>query len=169
MESEEKENLQLKKALTYANGFRELGMFNDALEELSKLPEPLIDRVEALQMKLAVLIEAKDWPSASCAAKNLTLREPNDPGHFVNLAFTTRRASSIENAKAILDEAAQRFPNVAIIQYNLGCYACQQDDLDLAKEKLVSAFSLDPSFLDTAKDDEDLDALADWLDNLEIA
>jgi len=169
MESEEKENLQLKKALTYANGYRELGMFQDALEELSKLPDSQLDRVEALQMKLAVLIEAKDWPSASCAAKNLTLREPNDPRHFVNLAFTTRRARSIEKAKAILEEAAQRFPNVAIIQYNLGCYACQQADMESAKEKLIAAFSLDPSFLDTAKEDDDLGPLVDWLDNLEIA
>ena len=169
MDREESENLQLKKAMSYANGYRELGMFDDALEELSRLPDSLIDRIEVSQMKLAIFVEAKDWTAAACAAKNLSLREPADPGHFVNLAFATRRAQSIEEAKAILDDAALRFPNVAIIHYNLGCYACQEADLEGAKEKLVAAFSMDPSFLDTAKGDEDLDMLTDWLDNLEIA
>ena len=60
MAPESKDNLLLKKTLTYANGYRELGMFKDALEELSQLTEALANRIETLQMRLAILIDAKD-------------------------------------------------------------------------------------------------------------
>lgn len=165
----EKEELNFKKTLSYANGYRELGMHRDALSELSTLPENLSTRLEALQMKLAIFFDAKDWAAAECVAKELTLREPADPGNLVNLAFAMRRSQSLPEAKAILADAAKRFPNVAIIHYNLACYDCQENDLESAKEKLVKAISIDPNYLDTAKSDEDLASLADWLDNLEIA
>ena len=170
MTSENKDDLLLlKKTLTYSNGYRELGMFQDALEEISRLPESLSDRLEVLQMKLAILIDAKDWASANCVAKNLVLRQPNDPGHLVNLAFVTRRSRTMDEAKAILSDAAQRFPNVAIIHYNLGCYACQEHKIEDAKQSLVKAISLNPTFLTTAKKDKDLNDLKEWLENLEIA
>ena len=77
-------------------------------------------------MRLAILIDAKDWASAACTAKTLVLREPTEPTHLVNLAFVTRRSQSLGEAKAILADAAQRFPKLGIIHYNLGCYACQE-------------------------------------------
>lgn len=164
-----KEELKLKKTLSYANGYRELGMFAAALDELSILPEETASRLETLQMKLAIFFDAKDWAAAECVAKELTIREPADPGNLVNLAFAVRRFQSIAEAKAILTDAGKRFPNTAIIHYNLACYACQENDLESAKEKLVKAISLDPNYLDTAKSDEDLVALTDWLNNLNIA
>jgi len=169
MNPSDKTELLLNKVLSYANGYRELGMFKESLEELSNLPEDLANRIKALQMRLAVYFDAKDWPAAECVAKEITLREPNDPGHFVNLAFATRRAKSIEEANAILLNAIEHFPNVSIIHYNLGCYACISGDLETAKDRLVKSISLDPAYLDTAKSDEDLVALTDWLKNLEIA
>ncbi len=169
MNSSDKADLLLNKALSYANGYRELGMFKESLEELSNLPEKLAIRIKALQMKLAVYFDAKDWPAAECVAKEISLREPNDPSHFVNLAFATRRAKSTEKAKAILLNAVERFPNVSIVHYNLGCYACISGDLETAKDRLVKSISLDPAYLDTAKCDEDLTALAEWLENLEVA
>ena len=164
-----KEELKLKKTLSYANGYRELGMFAAALDELSILPEEMASRLETLQMKLAIFFDAKDWAAAECVAKELTIREPADPGNLVNLAFAVRRSQSKAEAKAILTDAGKRFPNTAIIHYNLACYACQENDLESAKEKLVRAISLDPNYLDTAKSDEDLVALTDWLNNLNIA
>ena len=165
----DKEELKFKKILSYANGYRELGMFKEALEEIATLSEKLASRLEALQMKLAIFFDAKDWAAAECVAKELTIREPADPGNLVNLAFAARRSQSIAKAKAILADAAKRFPNVAIIHYNLACYDCQDNELESAKEKLVQAISIDPKYLDTAKSDEDLVKLSDWLNNLEIA
>ncbi len=169
MTPEEKDKLLLKRTLSYANGYRELSMFNEALDELSQLPSRLASKSKALQMKLSIFFDAKDWQAAECTAKEIALREPNDPGNFVNLAFATRRAKSISEANAILLSTVDRFPNEAILHYNLACYACLEQEIELAKERLVKAISLDPSFLNTAKSDEDLAPLSNWLDNLEIA
>ena len=73
MDRQSKDALTLKKTLSYANGYRELGMFSDALEELSKLPANLAKQIEAAQMRLAILIDAQDWPAAECAAKSIAL------------------------------------------------------------------------------------------------
>ncbi len=169
MNPREKANLLLNKTLSYANGYRELGMFKESLEELSLLPEKLAAHIKTLQMKLAIYFDAKDWQAAECTAKEIAMREPNDPGHFVNLAFATRRSKSIQEAKAILQNTVERFPNVSIVHYNLACYACMEGDLETAKDRLVKSISLDPSYLNTAKSDEDLAPLIDWLENLEIA
>ena len=106
MTSGNKDELLLNKTLTYANGYRELGMYKDALEEISRLPSRLAERLEAIQMKVAIFIDAQDWKSATTAAKNLLLLEPNNPGHLVNLAFVTRRSRNLSEAKAILADAA---------------------------------------------------------------
>lgn len=169
MNPQEEDNQTLKRTLTYANGYRELGMFHDALAELSQLPEKLASRLETLRMKLAIFFDAADWPAAECVAKEIALREPSDPGSFINLAFATRRSKSIVEAKEILETAAAHFSNEAIIHYNLACYDCMEKDHESAKKRLIQAISLDPIYLNTAKSDEDLKALSDWLENLEIA
>ncbi len=169
MNPDDPETVQLKKTLSYANGYRELGMYDNALDELSLLPEKQAYHLGALQMKLAVLIDAKDWPAAVCAAKDLTLRDAGNPSNIVNLAFATRRANSLQEAKGILLAAVERFTKTAIIHYNLGCYACHEHEMEEAKEHLSKAFSINPAYLDTAKSDEDLLDLANWLDGLEFA
>ena len=81
-------------------------MFKEALEEIATLSERLASRLETLQLKLAIFFDAKNWAAAECVAKELTIREPADPGYLVNLAFAVRRSQSIAKAKAILADAA---------------------------------------------------------------
>ena len=107
-EREDNIELELRKTLAYANGYRELKMFKEALDELSTLPESAAMSIGALQMRLAILIDAKDWPAAECAAKSVIMKAPNDPGGYVNLAFATRRAHSLDKAKEVLSQDARR-------------------------------------------------------------
>ncbi|MDQ8204574.1 hypothetical protein QEH54_16210 [Pelagicoccus sp. SDUM812003] len=159
----EREKILYRKTLTYANGYRELGMFDDALRELADLSPPNEQRKETQQMKLAILMEAERWNDALPVANHLASLETSDPGNLVNLAFVTRRANSLSGARSILETAAKRFPDEAIIHYNLGCYACCSDELDSAKLYLLKAFELDPNYLKMSLKDEDLSTLRDWL------
>lgn len=163
---EEPLSVKLKKALTYANGYRELGMLDDALRELDSLEAELVLRPPALQMRLAILMEAGRWREALQPANLLAATSSSDSGHLVNLAFVTRRADSLQAAQTILESAARIFPEDAIIHYNLGCYACCLGDLETAKRRLKRAFAIDASFLASGRDDEDLATLRDWLDGL---
>ena len=159
----DREKLTVQKTLTYANGYRELGMFDEALAELDTLVEPLSLLREANQMRLAILMEAKRWKEALPLANQLAGIETTDPSYMINLAYVTRRAKSIDRARVILETAARRFPDEAIVHYNLGCYSCCANELDTAKSYLKRAFELDPSFIETSIGDDDLTPLEDWL------
>jgi Tfp pilus assembly protein PilF len=69
------------------------------------------------------------------------------------------RANSIQAAKEILLNAEPKFPNAAIIKYNLACYFCQTGDTEGAKNYLKKAFELDSSWRAKALDDPDLEPL----------
>jgi tetratricopeptide (TPR) repeat protein len=79
------------------------------------------------------------------------------------LAYATRRADSLEAARAILLAAAEAHPSHAIIRYNLACYECQLGNISAAKEHLSEAFSLKPSCRETALTDPDLQPLLDGM------
>ncbi len=159
----DREQILLKKALTYANGYRELGMFDEALAELASTGEIYASQTEFMQMQLVILMEAERWKEALPFANILASSDSSDPGNLVNLAYVTRRASGIEGARIILENASKRFPQEAIIHYNLGCYACHSKDLDTAKAHLLTAFSLNENYLEMSSTDDDLTLLKDWL------
>ncbi|NEQ66737.1 MAG: hypothetical protein F6K21_14770 [Symploca sp. SIO2D2] len=161
--SADQDAVLVKKALTYANGYRELEMFDHAIEEIEALPEHLRYCETAVQMRAAVYMQAKAWSKALPFVERLASDRPGDAGNFVNFAYVMRRARSLEEAKPILQKAAQTFPESAIIHYNLGCYACHSNELDVAKEHLSRAFELDAEFKKTALEDEDLSPLTVWI------
>ena len=156
---------KLSKTLSYANGYRELEMWNHALAELDSLGAGLGLHPDALQMRLAVLMGAERWTAALPIANELASLHATDVSNWVNLAYVTRRAHSISEARIVLERALERFPEEAILHYNLGCYACCQRQLMAAKRHLLKSFQLDPKFLDTSYGDEDLAPLRDWLDS----
>lgn len=159
----ERDQILFRKGLTYANGYRELEMFNEALAELDALGETLSGQRECRQMRLAVYMQAERWQEALPCANLLAANESSDPGDLVNLAYVTRRAQSLAGARIILENAAKRFPDEAVIHYNLGCYACCNNDLDTAKGYLERAFELDGAFYATSLGDEDLRPIRSWL------
>lgn len=161
------EMLRLRKALTYANGYRELSMFKEALGEIEALPEALRQREPAIQMQLAIHMDAKNWKKALVHAKRLYQDDPDNSGNAVNLAYVTRRAEGLEAAKSILAEACKRFPKEATIHYNLGCYACLEGNIEQAKASLMAAFALDKKFLESAAKDEDLAVLHPWVQEVQ--
>lgn len=74
-------------------------------------------------------------------AKKLVEWNPDDPGHFVSLAYATRRAESIQAAHAVLKRAEGLHPNDATIQFNLACYEAQLGNLVQAKANLTAGDS----------------------------
>ncbi len=157
------EKLKFQKVLTYTNGYRELGMHTYALKELANLTDEQTQSQTALQMRLAILMDANRWKKALTIARKLHAISPESADTHVNLAFVIRRAHSLKDAQSILINAAEKFPTEAIIPYNLGCYACQNADLDEAKTYLTQAFQLDTKYIEMAKKDEDLGELKSWV------
>jgi Flp pilus assembly protein TadD len=60
---------------------------------------------------------------------------------------------------AILEPAHDRFPQEALISYNLACYRAVSGRIDEAKQLLAEAFTLDPDLRITALDALDLEGI----------
>jgi len=128
-----------KQLFEVASGYAELGMFHEANEQLETI-DPFLRAAPEI-------------------AKRLTEFEPDNPEWPVQLAYATRRATSIEAAKEILLNAESKFPKEAIISYNLACYECQLRELKKAKNYLKKAFEIDLNWRKAALEDEDLKPL----------
>jgi tetratricopeptide (TPR) repeat protein len=78
---------------------------------------------------------------------------------MLSYAYATRRTESVNAARDILINALPKFPDEAIIYYNLACYDCQLGQIPSAKEYLEQTFRIDSRWRLQALEDEDLEPL----------
>jgi tetratricopeptide (TPR) repeat protein len=141
----------------------ELGMFQEAQAELEKI-DPLSRHLpEVLAARIPHYRALEKWDVMAIVAKKLAEWNPNEPGHFIDWAYATRRAESIHQAHAILTRAAELHPDHGLIQFNLACYETQLGNLDRAKAHLSQATKMDAKFSLMALKDPDLEPLWSWV------
>ncbi len=157
-----------KKHLRYSNGYRQLGMFRDALEELDKISGEFQTSKSLKLQRLAIHTDALEWDKVAEASRDLAAEYPEDVEWRIQWAYALRRSESLLAAQKILSEALGQFPGEACLHYNLGCYACLDGDLDSAKQWVRKALSLDREghFRKLALVDEDLQEIRGWLKEL---
>lgn len=158
----------LRKHLSYANGYRQLGMFADAHEELEKIDPDFRHRKEVLVSSLAISSDEKDWQSVARLSQALAEQYPGEVEWRVQWAYALRRCESLEAAKAILETAILEFPTEPCLHYNLGCYACVEGEIDEAKTWISRAFTLESDYRKMALEDEDLEKISDWIEQLPL-
>ena len=78
----------------------------------------------------------------------------------------SRRTESVKKAEAILLRVQAIHPKVAMIAFNLACYASVAGRMEEAKERLRLAIELDKAARKLALEDEDLKPLWDWIGGL---
>jgi len=150
---------RFKVKITAAEGYLELGMPLEANEELEQIEAEQRGHTDVLALRVQIYSALKKWELMQTVAKQLALIDPDNGQWMVWWAYATRRADSIEAARRILSNAAERSPEVAIFQYNLACYECQLGDVDEAKRRLKRAFELEPGYRLKALDEADLEAV----------
>jgi tetratricopeptide (TPR) repeat protein len=146
-----------------AVGYVELGMFEDANDQLEKIDPFNRAAPEVLAVRLAIYRGLKKWELMQQIAKRLKEFEPDNVQWTISLAYATRRAYSIDVAMEILIDAEAKFPREAAIPYNLACYYCQLGEMETAKRYLKKAFAIDLNWRKAALDDEDLKPMWDSL------
>jgi hypothetical protein len=159
-------NLRSQTHVSYAHGYRELGMFQDALEELDKIDPAQRDGRLALACRLAIHMDLEDWSAVVDISKVLVHQNPKEPAWWINWAFGVRRSESLAAAEEILLCGLKAFPDESCIHFNLGCYACVAGRLSEAKDRLIRAMELVPGLQKSALLDADLILLRDWLESV---
>ena len=155
--------LKTEVLLRYANGYRILGMFEDAEKELAKIPPEELEDDHALTMKLALFQDWEKWDSMQEVAHLLRERHPDNSDWWIAEAFATRRCRSLDEARKVLLEGERIHPEEPCLLFNLGCYACVSGELEEALGRVRSAIALDPKYRALALEDEDLRLVRDEL------
>lgn len=151
--------MQIKRHLSYAQGYLELGLVAEAAAELERIPAPHNQEPGVIAVRMSVLHEQKDWATLAAVAGDFVRRAPGEPSAWVTWAYATRRSDSLAAAERILLEAETQHPAEPTIQFNLGCYACLRGDLNEARRRVDRAIALEPTFAEEAATDPDLTAL----------
>ena len=152
---------QLNRRLLAASGFTELGLFQEAVEELEALPVEVRQTRVALVVWLELYQGWQKWAEAVSVAMRLAEAEPQESNWQVALAYATRRSRGLAYARDVLIDASQKFPNCAMIQFNLACYDAQLGRLGDARIRLRQAIQIDHHLVDLARTDPDLEPIRD--------
>jgi len=127
--------------LSSAIGWLELGNRAEAKSELAQLSEAAREHPDALETLWLLCVEEGNWVDGLRSAQALLRVAPNRPSGWLHQAYALRRVpdGSLQQAWDALLPAFEKFPKEPIIPYNLGCYACQLQQLDDARKWLQLA------------------------------
>ena len=129
--------------LQAVEGWVELGNHLEARAELQKIPLKLRAHPRVLEVRWQLEALAKKWEECLSIARTLVQRVPERPTGWVNLSFALHELKMTKDAWDHLFAVAAKFPNEAVIPYNLACYGAQLGRLWEAEQWLKRAFKLD--------------------------
>ena len=144
------------KTLRAASGWLELGIADEALTELERLPREVRSQREALELLLSAQMVNQSWNSASDTARLLCLKASNEPVFFLHAAFCLHETGDTLAACHWLLRGPKALFEMAVFHYNLACYLWTLGEAKRARSHLQQAITLDESFLAAARSDRDL-------------
>jgi len=155
--------MSLERSLLAAQGYIELEMPEEALEELDALPGTDQDREEVLQLRLFILLRGRIWGPALEVCEHLRTVFPECTTGFIHGAFCLHELGRTAEAKALLLSGPPSLTREATYFYNLGCYDAVLGNLEEATEHLRKSFRMDDKFREIAKYDPDLKSVSGLL------
>lgn len=145
--------------MTEAQGYFELGLYEDSLEAIEELPPAQRTSIPIIQLQASIYMKLEAWHLLGAMGSALVRFKPEEAQHWMWFAYATRRSDSIESAEKILRDALNHHPDDGTVHYNLACYTAQIGRLDEARQFLTEAIRLDPDYQKMALDDPDLEPL----------
>jgi Flp pilus assembly protein TadD len=127
--------------LDAAIGWLGLNCAADALAELENISGANQNHPAVLEVRWTISAHERQWNDAlQIAQVELTLT-PDDASGWLHRAYALRRVpdGGLTQAWEALLPAAKKFPAEPVIAYNLSCYACQMEQLDIARHWLRQA------------------------------
>ena len=144
-----------------AEGYLELGMLDDAMQEYERLSARSKQSMEGLALLMKLHRAAGNADELEFVAEQLCIIDPDNVDRWIDLALSLQ---SIESARELLLEAADRFPDTALVHFHLARFECSLGNLALAKEHLGRSKQLCPVCRVLALTDE-ADLLPIWADH----
>jgi Flp pilus assembly protein TadD len=128
--------------LRAAEGWLGLGDWRSARQELEAITPELQGHPWVLHRKWDVACHAQNWPLALEVATEVTRLEPADMRGWLHVSYALHELKRTREARENAVSALPRFPEYAVLRYNLACYECQLGNMEQARKRLVEAFAL---------------------------
>ena len=152
-------SIQYTRHLNAAQGYLELDMPAEALEEIEALPPEIAVYAEISQLKLLILMRLREWEKALSLCKELQDRFPQLTVGYIHAAFCLHEMKRTQEAKQVLLDGPSSLLRDATYHYNLACYEAVLGNRDEALEYLRTSFAMNHGFRAIAKRDPDLASL----------
>jgi predicted Zn-dependent protease len=148
-----------RRSLLAAQGYAELKMFEDALDEMAALPPEAWTDPAAAEVRIVILTQARKWQEALDRSSELCRLLPEAPAGFIHAAFCLHGLGRSAEAKETLLNGPASLQQEPTYHYNLACYECALGNIEEARRWLEQSFALDKMFREFAKTDPDLEPL----------
>ncbi|HEX8371470.1 MAG TPA: hypothetical protein VF585_01715 [Chthoniobacterales bacterium] len=145
--------------LQAAEGYGELGMFDEALAELDSLPPKQQTELRVAQARMFLLLQFKQFRSALEVSRQICEDHPNLPVGFIHTAFCLHELGQTLEAREILIAGPQSLLEEATYYYNLACYNAVLGEMQQARAYLKTSFKMNKKFRELAEHDPDLSAI----------
>jgi len=143
--------------LRAAQGWLELGNAREAEAELARIPPGLRLHPDVLQVRWHIHARARDWERCVQIANASVQLDRSRPESWIHRSFALHELKRTQEAFDQLQPAANRFPAVWTVPYNLACYCAQLGRLEDARAWLRKAMALDAATVRrAAAEDPDL-------------
>lgn len=151
----------VSRSILVAQGYSELGMTVEALNELDTIGANDRERPEVLETRLFVVMRARRWQEALAVSRRICEIAPDAPAGYVHSAFCLHELGETEMARAVLLSGPPSLMNEPTYHYNLACYECRLGNVEAARAHLDMSVEMDRKFRAYAKCDPDLKLLRD--------
>ncbi len=130
--------------LNAAVGWLGLGCASEARAELDLISAARQRHPAVLEARWTLLVHEKRWAEALEIAEAERAVAPDDCAGWLHRAYALRRITDggLPRAWDALLPAAEKFPQEPVIAFNLSCYACQMQQLDIARHWLQQAMKI---------------------------
>jgi tetratricopeptide (TPR) repeat protein len=152
-----------ERTLLAAQGYFELGMLEESLDELDSLPERWQERNDVLHLRMHASMKTHRWKTALEASRALCRIDPEEVQGFIHAAYCLHELGRTAEAKALLLSGPSELLRDATYYYNLACYDAVLGNIEEAQAYLRASFKLDKKFRVLAKADPDLEAVRGML------
>lgn len=152
--------------LRAAEGWLELGNCVEAKAELSRISSRMRCLPEVLDLECKICSAAKDWKTLVNISATLIAMQPTEVEWYIRHGNALFFMGRTDEAREFVTPLIPRFPENAILQYNLACYECQLGHFEEAKTLLVKSFGLNKNLRDYARQDPDLSPFWQHFPNL---
>ena len=150
---------EAQRALHAADGYLFLGLHQEAMIELNRVPLLAQGDPAVLLTRVRVLLHRRDWSDAEELANRCVEAFPEVEEFTVQRAFALSRTKTAEVAIEVIEAAPAWIRRTGILHYNLACYEARLGDISMARRCIDTAIQINSAMARNAKVDPDLQGL----------